>query len=321
MPVARPEGWELPGVLDGERLDRALALLTGCSRREADELIDGGRVSVGDRVMTSRTRRVRAGERLSIAGPALRKGSPGLQGDAGVEIAVVWSDDEVIVVDKPGGLVVHPGAGNRSRTLVQGLLARFPDLAEVVDGTGEGRDQDRPGIVHRLDKGTSGLLMVARTRNARTKLTAQLAARQVGREYSALVAGTVDADAGLIDAPLGRSDRDPTRMRIQAGGRPARTHYRVEGRYDRPGPVTLLRCRLDTGRTHQIRVHLASIGHPVVGDRRYGGPGPAGWHPLPSDRHFLHAATLAFDHPVTGEGLAFSSPLPADLQAVLDALR
>ncbi len=318
MPETQPEGWELPGALDGERLDRALALLTGCSRREADELIDGGRVRVGDRVMTSRTRRVRAGERLSIAGPPPENGRPGLQGDADVEVAVVWSDEEVIVVDKPPGLVVHPGAGNRSRTLVQGLLARFPDLAEVTDGPDGGRPDDRPGIVHRLDKGTSGLLMVARTPAARIGLTAQLAARRVGREYVALVAGTVDADAGLIDAPLGRSDRDPTRIRIQAGGRPARTHYRVEGRYDRPGPVTLLRCRLETGRTHQIRVHLASIGHPVVGDRRYGGPGPAGWHPLPADRHFLHAATLAFDHPVTGERLAFASPLPADLQAVLD---
>jgi 23S rRNA pseudouridine1911/1915/1917 synthase len=313
-----PDGWELPGALDGERLDRAVALLTGCSRREADELIEGGRVSVGDRVMASRTRRVRAGERLSIAGSLLPPGGSEVEGDAEVEVSVVWSDDEVIVVDKPGGLVVHPGAGNRSRTLVQGLLARFPDLAGLAAGAGAGGDHDRPGIVHRLDKGTSGLLMVARTREARTGLTAQLAARRVGREYMALVAGTVDADAGLIDAPLGRSDRDPTRMRIQAGGRPARTHYRVEGRYGRPEPVTLLHCRLETGRTHQIRVHLASIGHPVVGDRRYGGRVQAGWQPLPADRHFLHAATLAFDHPVTGQRLAFSSPLPADLQAVLD---
>ena len=132
------------------------------------------------------------------------------------------------------------------------------------------------------------------------------------------MAGTVEADAGLIDAPLGRADRDPTRIRVQAGGRPARTRYQVEGRYDRPAPTTLLRCQLETGRTHQIRVHLASIGHPVVGDDRYGGAGPAGWQPLPPGRPFLHAATLAFDHPVTGERLSFSSPLPADLQAVLE---
>jgi 23S rRNA pseudouridine1911/1915/1917 synthase len=314
----QPEGWELPGALDGERLDRAVALLTGCSRRQADELIDGGRVRVGDRVMASRSRRVRAGERLAITGPLLLTASTTLEGDAGVEVPVVWSDDEVIVVDKPGGLVVHPGAGNRSRTLVQGLLARFPDLADLADDAGGRGDEDRPGIVHRLDKGTSGLLMVARTRAARIGLTAQLAARGVGREYLALVAGTVEADAGLIDAPLGRADRDPTRVRVQAGGRPARTHYHVEGRYAGPDPTTLLRCRLETGRTHQIRVHLASIGHPVVGDRRYGGRAPSGWLPLAADRHFLHAATLAFDHPVTGVRLSFSSPLPADLQAVLD---
>jgi 23S rRNA pseudouridine1911/1915/1917 synthase len=313
-----PDGWELPGALDGERLDRAVALLTGCSRRQADELIDGGRVSVGDRVMASRSRRVRAGERLAITGPLLVTASTTLEGDAGVEVPVVWSDDEVIVVDKPGGLVVHPGAGNRSRTLVQGLLARFPDLAGLAEDAGGRGDEDRPGIVHRLDKGTSGLLMVARTRSARIGLTAQLAARQVGREYLALVAGTVEADAGLIDAPLGRADRDPTRVRVQAGGRPARTRYHVEGRYAGPEPTTLLRCRLETGRTHQIRVHLASIGHPVVGDRRYGSPAPSGWHPLPADRHFLHAATLAFDHPVSGARLSFASPLPADLQAVLD---
>jgi 23S rRNA pseudouridine1911/1915/1917 synthase len=321
MAAIRPEAWELPGALDGERLDRAVALLTGCSRRQADELIEGGLVSVGERVMVSRTRRVRAGERLTVAGPLFQTGSPELQGDASVEVPVVWNDDDVIVVDKPGGLVVHPGAGNRSRTLVQGLLARFPDLAELTDSAGAGPDDDRPGIVHRLDKGTSGLLMVARTRAARSGLTAQLAARQVGREYVALVVGAVDADAGLIDAPLGRSDRDPMQIRIQAGGRPARTRYRVEERYSRPGPTTLLRCRLETGRTHQIRVHLASIGHPVVCDRRYGGQAPGGWHPLPADRHFLHAATLAFDHPVTGERLSFSSALPRDLQTVLDEVR
>jgi 23S rRNA pseudouridine1911/1915/1917 synthase len=321
MAMVRPDAWALPGALDGERVDRAVALLTGCSRRQADELIEGGRVRIGDRVVASRTRRVRAGERLLIAGPLPTTGRAELQGDAGVEVTVVWSDDEVIVVDKPGGLVVHPGAGNRSRTLVQGLLARFPDLAGLADPEAGSRGDVRPGIVHRLDRGTSGLLVVARTRAARMGLTAQLAARQVGREYAALVAGTVEADAGLIDAPLGRSDRDPTRMQIQAGGRLARTRYQVEGRYARPGPTTLLQCRLETGRTHQIRVHLASIGHPVVGDRRYGRTVLAGWDPLPPDRHFLHAATLAFDHPITGERLSFSSPLPADLQAVLDEVQ
>jgi 23S rRNA pseudouridine1911/1915/1917 synthase len=235
----------------------------------------------------------------------------GPTGDAGVEVDVVWSDELVVVVNKPAGLVVHPGAGNRTGTLVQGLLARFPDLGELVD------QADRPGIVHRLDKGTSGLLMVARTAQAHASLVGQLARRQVGREYLALVTGDVDGDAGLIDAPLGRAERDPTRIRIQAGGRDARTRYQVEDRFDHPQPLTLLRCRLETGRTHQIRVHLASIGHPVFGDKRYAGASGSDWSPLPPQRPFLHAAVLAFDHPTSGERLSFSVPMPEDLLSVL----
>jgi 23S rRNA pseudouridine1911/1915/1917 synthase len=234
--------------------------------------------------------------------------------DADVAVPVVWSDDQVIVVDKPAGVVVHPGAGNPVGTLVHGLLARFPDLAERAGMP------DRPGIVHRLDKGTSGLLMVARTDEARAALVAQLGRRQVGRQYITLVAGTVDADAGLVDAPLGRAPHDPTRFRVQVGGRPARTRYRVEARYVQPAPTTLVRCQLETGRTHQIRVHLASIGHPVVGDERYGRKDIDGWRPLPPGRLFLHAAVLSFDHPVTGERLSFSSPLPGDLRRVLEAI-
>ena len=181
---------------------------------------------------------------------------------------MVWSDDEVIVVDKPGGA----GRPSRRRESLaehwcRGCWPGFPDLAELADGRAADGDRDRPGIVHRLDKGTSGLLMVARTEAARAGLTAQLAAR-TGRAASTRPwsPGPSTPTAGLIDAPLGRAGRDPTRMQIQAGGRPARTRYQVEGRYDRPAPSTLVRCRLETGRTHQIRVHLASIGHPVVGD-------------------------------------------------------
>jgi 23S rRNA pseudouridine1911/1915/1917 synthase len=289
-------------------------------------MIEGGRVSVDDRVITSRARRVRAGERLTISGPPAPVAAAPPAAEPGLHVPVVWSDDNVIVVDKPAGVVVHPGAGNRSGTLVQGLLARFPDLADLAmvpnqlgDG-GQPADRERPGIVHRLDKGTSGLLMVARTPSARAALTSQLAARQVGRQYVALVAGTVEADEGLIDAPLGRATGDPTRIRVQAAGRPARTRYRVEARYDQPRAATRLRCQLETGRTHQIRVHLATIGHPVVGDERYGGRVLAGWRPLAGGRQFLHAAWLAFDHPVTGERLSFSSPLPPDLQEVLDMI-
>jgi 23S rRNA pseudouridine1911/1915/1917 synthase len=311
-----PENWDLPGALEGERLDRAVALLTGWSRRQIGDLIDAGQVSVDGRTVTVRSRRVRAGNRVTVQSvvpdPQVR-----LLADAAVDVAVIWSDDQVIVVDKPAGLVVHPGAGNRGGTLVHGLLARYPDLADLVEPTDAEAQRDRPGIVHRLDKGTSGVMMVARTPAARAVLEDQLLHRRVGREYLALVTGSVDADSGLIDAPLGRAIRDPTRIRVQAGGRQSRTRYQVDARYQQPRPTTLLRCRLETGRTHQIRVHLAAIGHPVVGDDRYGGAGSEDWRPLPAGRPFLHAASLAFDHPVTGERLTFSSPLPDDLQAVL----
>jgi 23S rRNA pseudouridine1911/1915/1917 synthase len=280
------------------------------SRREVNDLLDAAQVSIGGRVVTSRSRKVHAGERVSAEGSLLPDAPHSPTPDRGVDVNVVWSDDSVIVVDKPAGLVVHPGAGHSAGTLVHGLLARFPDLAALDSG-------ERPGIVHRLDKGTSGLLMVARTPEATAALTAQLASRHVERQYLALVAGTVEADSGLIDAPLGRANRDPTRIRVQAGGRGARTRYEVEDRFDRPEPTTLLRCRLETGRTHQIRVHLAAIGHPVVGDDRYGGGTVEGWQPLPRGRPFLHAATLGFVHPISGERMSFSSPMPVDLLSVL----
>jgi 23S rRNA pseudouridine1911/1915/1917 synthase len=222
---------------------------------------------------------------------------------------VVHEDAEVIVIDKPAGLVVHPGAGHADGTLVNGLLARFPELAAVGDPA-------RPGIVHRLDAGTSGLLVVARTPPAYASLTAQLGERSVERAYDTLVAGRVENDEGVVDAPIGRSTREPTRMAVRADGRAARTRYLVVSRWTEPQAVSRLECRLETGRTHQIRVHLAAIGHPVVGDVRYGG----GRSALPLDRPFLHAARLRFRHPGTGEPVAFASSLPPDLQAVLDRL-
>jgi 23S rRNA pseudouridine1911/1915/1917 synthase len=177
-------------------------------------------------------------------------------------------------------------------------------------------DPARPGIVHRLDRGTSGLLVVARSPRAYASLTDQLARRRVERRYLALVRGHMPAPAGVIDAPVGRSARDRTRMAVAAGGRSARTRYEVVAAFDEPEPLSLVACRLETGRTHQIRVHLAAVGHPVVGDDRYGGRRLLGL-----DRPFLHAAELAFTHPATGEQVRFSSPLPPDLQAVLDRLR
>ena len=307
--------WSVPGALDGERVDRALALLSGLSRRQVNDLLDAGRVSIGDRVLTSHSHRVRSGDDLAVEGDVAPDDDSVLVPDPAVPVDVVWSDDHVIVVDKPAGLVVHPGAGNLEGTLVQGLLARYPDLAGLAS-----EQPDRPGIVQRLDKGTSGLLMVARTPPARRSLVAQLAGREVTREYLALAGGTIDEDGGLIDAPLGRGERDPTRIRVKADGREARTRYEVIGRYDQPVPTTYVRCRLETGRTHQIRVHLASIGHPVIGDDRYGAGGAGRWRPLPHGRPFLHAATLGFAHPVSREPLLFSSNLPEDLLSVLTSI-
>lgn len=304
--------WEVPGALDGERLDRALALMSGLSRRDVNTLLDAGRVRIGRQAVSSHHRRVRSGERVWVEGPVQAPSPDRPVADPSVAVAVVWSDDDLIVVDKPAGMVVHPGAGNRSGTLVHGLLARFGELAD----SGE---IDRPGVVHRLDKGTSGLLVVARTEGAHRALVAQLSRRQVEREYVALAMGIIDEDEGLIDAPIGRADQDPTRMRVQAGGRLARTRYQVRDRFDTPHPTTLLCCRLETGRTHQIRVHLAAIGHPIAGDDRYGRR-LDGWPPMPPGRPFLHAAALSFEHPRTHQRLSFSSEIPEDLLGVLGGM-
>jgi len=300
----------VPAALHGERVDRAVAILTGLPRSEVAALVAQGAVRLRGHSISGRSRRVAEGDDLEVTMPVTTVAA-GPQADESVDVAVVHEDDDVIVVDKPAGLVVHGGAGNATGTLVHGLLARFPDLASI--GVGEA---PRPGIVHRLDKGTSGLLVVARTASAYHALVEQLRRREVERIYLALVWGRVAAPAGLIDAPVGRGVRDPTRMAVSAGGKQARTRYRVESRHEEPAPVTLLECRLETGRTHQIRVHLAAIGHPVVGDVRYRGARAA----LALERPFLHARHLAFDHPVTGERLSFASPLPADLQALLATL-
>jgi 23S rRNA pseudouridine1911/1915/1917 synthase len=299
----------IPSTLDGERLDRVLCLLWDLPRSEATELIATGAVRLGGRPEATRARRVVTGQELEVDLPPA-KGLTVLAGEPGDDLVIVHADDDVVVVDKPAGLVVHPGAGQATGTLAQALLGRFPDLA----GTG---DADRPGIVHRLDKGTSGLLVVARSPAAYTSLVAQLAARTVDRRYLALAVGTVETDAGTVDAPVGRRATDRTRMAVVAGGRPARTHYRVLARYAEPAAATLLECKLETGRTHQVRVHLAAIGHPVVGDSRYGG----GRRAIPVGRPFLHAAELSFDHPASGTRCRFESPLPADLEAVLVPLR
>ena len=300
---------EVPALLAGVRADRGVSMVADVSRSTATQLIAEGRVLI-DGVPVSAGRDVlREGATLTIRLPAEREA--GVTAEPGVRFGVVFADEAVVVVDKPAGLVVHPGAGHNEGTLVAGLLARFPDLAELV--TAGVCPPDRPGIVHRLDKGTSGLLAVARTEDAYRALVDQLATRTMERRYLALVAGEVADDRGEVEAPIGRSTRTPTKMAVTASGKPARTGFTVLER--RPGerPTTLLELALQSGRTHQIRVHMAAIGHPVVGDARYGTPDKR----LGSGRFFLHAFKLGFDHPVTGVRSEFNSPLPADLEAYL----
>ncbi|MGZ6912238.1 MAG: RluA family pseudouridine synthase [Acidimicrobiia bacterium] len=290
----------IPETLAGERVDRALALLTGWSRSEVRALVDAGAVLVNG-VAAARSARLAGGDVLDWTGAPEAPALPVAEPD--VPIVVVYADDDIVVIDKPAGLVVHPGSGNREGTLVGGLLARY-DLA----GVGE---PERPGIVHRLDRETSGLLVVARTPAAYEGLVADLAAHDVEREYVAVVLGHPEATHGTVDAPIGRSTRHPRRMAVRTGGRAARTHYEVVERF---ADTSQLAVRLETGRTHQIRVHLAAIGHPVLGDPVYGRSDPR------TERPFLHAAALSFAHPVTGEPMRFTAPLPADLHAVLRAL-
>ena len=304
-----PPGEIVGSALDGLRLDRAVALVADVSRSVAARLVATGGVRLDGAVVTSGTRRVAEGESLAVHIDL--PDDPHPAADPEVVFGTVFEDPDLIVVDKPAGLVVHPGAGHDSRTLVHGLLARYPDIAGVGD-------PHRPGIVHRLDRGTSGLLVVARTERAHQLLVEQMRAHQPERVYCALVGGHPEAPSGLIDAPIGRSSRNPQRMTLTDRGRPARTRYIVERRYAQPARVALLECQLETGRTHQIRVHLRAIGHPVIGDPTYG-PGRAD-DVFGLSRPFLHARSLSFSHPVSGRTVQAESPLPDDLAAVLDSL-
>lgn len=298
----------LPASLAGQRLDRVVALMAGVSRARAARLVEEGAVRLDGSVAELGSRRVAEGQAVALRIPEPDDPRPGP--DPSVAVDVVLEDDEVVVVNKPAGLVVHPGPGptsaDSSPTLVGGLLARYPEMA----GVGE---PSRPGIVHRLDRDTSGLLVAARTPAAYQSLVTQLKAHEPERVYTALVWGHPPADAGIIDAPIGRSLRNRTRMTVTDDGRRAVTHYVVDDRFNRPRPTALLTCKLETGRTHQIRVHLRSIGHPVVGDRSYDGSRPG----LDPGRPFLHAGQLHFRHPTSGHSVQAKAPLPPDLTSTL----
>jgi 23S rRNA pseudouridine1911/1915/1917 synthase len=286
---------EVPAEAAGTRLDVFLAGHAG-SRAAAQKLIDAGRVTV-DGASQPKRHALPAGARIAIADQGPATAAPAAPA---ARYEVAYRDEHVLVIDKPAGVVVHPGSGRAEGTLVQALEG-------FVAG---GEDPQRPGIVHRLDRDTSGLLVVARHERAHAELKRQIAAREVVREYLALVEGRPAARAGTIDAPLGRDRRLRTRMSTDSDEpRTAVTHFEIERALR---DCTLLRVRLQTGRTHQIRAHLLAIGHRVLGDPEYGVPGALG---LP--RQFLHAARLAFTHPFTGEPVDVTSPLPPDLQQAL----
>lgn len=285
----------------GTRLDRFLATPLG-SRARAQTLIEAGAVTVNGRAVAKR-HALLAGETVVVSQPD-EAAPPADEAGAGegALFTVAFEDEHLLVVDKPAGVVVHPARGHRTGTLSQALAAR---------GAGGGEDPARAGIVHRLDRDTSGLLVVARTDAVHRALKEQLARRELRREYLALVEGVPQARTGTIEAAIGRDRRDRTLMSVDTdAGRDARTHFEIERLLD---GAALLRVVLDTGRTHQIRVHLAAIGLPVAGDAHYGRVGAFGLR-----RQFLHATRLAFTHPATGEPVDVVSPLPDDLRAALE---
>ena len=287
---------------DESRLDQFLAGRdTGLTRSRLQRLIVEGQVLVNG-ATAKPSNKVKAGDLVSLSLPPPRPSSLVPQD---IPVTVVYQDENLVVIDKPAGLAVHPGPGHPDQTLVNALLAMCPD----IQGIG---GEIRPGIVHRLDKDTSGLMMVAKTHQAHIDLSAQIKARQTTKGYLALVEGTPTPLQGKIDAPIGRHPRRRTSMAVVVGGKDARTSYKVRDRFQ---AHSLLELYLETGRTHQIRVHMVHIGHPLVGDTTYGHSSPL------VDRHFLHAFHLAFKHPITGEPLEFRIGLPLDLAPALAVLR
>ncbi len=299
--------FEIPAALDGQRIDRALAILTGFSRSTVNRICSLGGVELSGNKVNSPSIKIKTGDLVIIEAPEIVS-LP--QPDPLVKVEIAYQDSDVVVINKQAGLVVHPGSGNTSSTLVNGLLELFPDLAQEEVG-----DPTRPGIVHRLDKDTSGLMVVALTKIAYESLVSQLKDRSLERRYSTLAVGHVKGPKGIIDAPIARSHRDPKRMAISNSGKLARTHYEVVNYYKSPFLASFLECKLETGRTHQIRVHLETIGHPVVGDPRYGKSNNDSTPKI--ERIFLHAKSLSFIHPRTFQRMSFYAELPKELEQFL----
>ena len=294
----------VPDSLEGERLDRLIAFIGNISRSEASSIIKKGQVLINDQSVTRSSFKVSIGNRVEFYVRDDEEATE-IEADSSVDFKIIHSDSDFFVIDKPAGLVVHPGAGNLSGTLVNGLLALSPQIRDVGE-------KNRPGVIHRLDKGTSGLLLAANTNEGYQFFVDELSDRKVKRIYQALVWGVPEGTEGIIDAPIGRSSKNRKKMGIVSKGKNAITTYQVKESWFSSN-VSLLELQLETGRTHQIRVHLSSIGNPVVGDDVYG----TNRKNLTLRRPFLHASKLSFEHPRTGKACEFESPLPEDLKRVL----
>ena len=294
----------VPAELDRQRADRVIAVLSKVPRSIARAFVDDGLVTI-DGKLVQPADRVMAGDELRMP---INAADDTVVADPNVEFEVLYDDADLAVINKPPGLVVHRGAGNRSGTLVNGLVARYPTIV----GVGE---NPRWGIVHRLDRDTSGAMMVALTDRAYVALSKQIKTREVHRHYTTLVGGRFPIERGTIDAPIGRDPGAATKMAVLVDGKFARTHYRRVAEWPTSN-VSLVEVQLETGRTHQIRVHMAAIDHAVVGDSLY----RSGPDPVACPRMFLHAHRLEFVHPFTGEAMAIDAPLASDLQEVLNQL-
>lgn len=295
----------VPSALDGERIDRIVSIIADISRSEASQLIADGGAEVDGVVVASGKPRLKEGQVVVVdldKIPVEQPPSP----DSGVVLDVVYVDEDIVVINKSAGMVVHPASSHGTGTVVNGILALYPEIADVGQPA-------RPGIVHRLDSGTTGMMVVARTQPAYDALVEALSEHEVGREYVALTWGHFDSPTATVDASIGRHPRDPMKMAVVANGKWARTHLEVIETFNEPADLSLVKCTLETGRTHQIRVHLAAVGHPVVGDSMYGGAKSA----LKAPRPLLHARRLTLLHPRTGEEMSWQAEIPTDMAEII----
>lgn len=308
MAPAKTYGFDVGSGEAGQRLDRALAgfLADVLSRSGLQKLIEGGAVRINGALAGAKNYRLALGDRVEVEVP---EAVPAAAGPEAIPLSIVYEDEDLLVVDKPRGMVVHPAPGNYTGTLVNAILHHCGDRLSSINGV------VRPGIVHRIDKDTSGLLVVAKNDRTHKSLAGQLAAHTITRRYQAIVYGSPKEEAGTVDAPIGRDPKNRLRMAVTPqNSKPAVTHYRI---LEHLRGFTHIEARLETGRTHQIRVHMAYLGHPLLGDPVYGPKKPR----VRAEGQMLHAMALGFRHPATGDFVEFESPLPPDFTAMLAKLR